>query len=148
MTIRPATSADFPELLAIQIASIKSLSRTYQPDEISGWIDYIQAEGADRYARHKSAVAEDDSGQIQAFVSWSIEETVGKVDCLFTLPAQQSQGIGKHLLQHAEHELNTQKVRIRTTLGARKFYERHGYSFVEFTTARAGFAIAVVEKSR
>src|SRR5215217_2424673 len=145
--IRPATEADFPQLLAVQVASIQSLSQTYRAEEIEAWVHYIEREGPNRYAHLKSAVAESSSGSIQAFVSWSSKEDQGKIDFLFTLPEYQSQAIGSKLLAHAENKLQVKTIQVRATLNARKFYENRGYSFIELTTSRAGFAIALVEKN-
>ncbi|HEX8762550.1 MAG TPA: GNAT family N-acetyltransferase [Candidatus Saccharimonadales bacterium] len=148
--IRPAAPKEFPALLDVQIACIRDLTTTYTQEEINSWVGYLEKEGAGRYAAFNNHVFVDETDHIAGFVSWSEkpQERTAAIECLYTLKEQQGKGIGKLLLQTAEASLpESTAVYVRSTLNARPFYEKQGYHYIENTTSRAGFKVALLEKN-
>lgn len=149
--IRLATSEEFPNLLDIQIACIRDLTETYSPEEIASWVGYLEREGGERYEVYENHVYTDDDNRIAGFVSWSQNESenTAAIECLYTLREYRGQGIGKLLLAEAERAIpQSATIAVRSTLNARSFYEQQGYQYTEDATSRAGFKIALLEKTR
>lgn len=145
--LREATSSkDFEQLLDIQLSSIAGLAETYSAEELQAWIGYIKIETAHRYAKFKNLGYVDKNNNFVAFVSWTEQENSANIECLYTQAPYRGQQIGKFLLQEAEANLHNKRIHIRSTLNAKSFYERNGYSFTNFDVSRAGFRIALLEK--
>lgn len=150
-TLRPAVPEDFPALLALQIACIHSLEgkSTYKHQELSDWVSYLEREGSDRYGRFINRVIVDDQEDIKAFVSWSEDrlQHTAAIECLYANEADRGQGFGTVLLQTAEVSVVPgTTIGVRSTVNARSFYERQGYSYIGDAKSRAGFTIALLEK--
>jgi GNAT superfamily N-acetyltransferase len=65
----------------------------------------------------------------------SVAQGIGWIDQMYVLPGHTGQGLGGALLAFA-HDLLPRPVRLYTfqqNLGARRFYERHGYRPIAFT---------------
>lgn len=74
--------------------------------------------------------------RIVGVLSTSITDGVGWVDQLYLSPGYTGQGLGSSLLRHA-HSLLPRPIRLYTfqaNAGARRFYERHGYQPIAFTS--------------
>ena len=148
--IRPVAPEEFPRLLEIQINCIHDLTETYSTEEINSWVGYLEHQGAERYASFENRVFIDEDERIASFVSWSQNESenTAAIECLYTLKEYRGKGIGKLLLAEAEREIpRSAPIAVRSTLNARSFYEQQGYHYVQDATSRAGFKIALLEKT-
>jgi GNAT superfamily N-acetyltransferase len=75
---------------------------------------------------------------IAGVVATSLEEEVTWIDQMWVLSTEVGQGIGSMLLAHVLR-LAAAKVRLYTfqeNTGARRFYERYGFTAVKFTDGR------------
>jgi GNAT superfamily N-acetyltransferase len=80
-----------------------------------------------------------EDGRIVAFLATSERESTSWVDHLYVLPGWQGRGLGGMLLATAHTSLRT-PIRLYTfqaNVGARRFYERHGYRAVQFSDGAA-----------
>lgn len=148
--ISPASTKELPQLLDIQISCIRDLTETYKPEEINSWIGYLERQGADRYEEYENYVYTDDYNRIAGFVSWSQNESenTASIECLYALKDYRGQGIGRLLLAEAERAISRNTtIAVRSTLNARSFYEQQGYRYIQDATSRAGFKIALLEKT-
>ncbi len=144
MDIRPAVSADIPQLLAL-------IHRYWQFEGITGFnaprIELVlQQLLAGPAAPGSVWVAEADAalqGYLVVVLVLSVEHQglMGEIDELFVLPEARSQGVGSELLAAAEAALARRGcVRLQLQLGgdnepARVFYQRRGFR------RRAGFEL-------
>jgi GNAT superfamily N-acetyltransferase len=74
-------------------------------------------------------------GRVVAVLAVSEDEDAGWIDQLYVRPGFVNQGIGSALLQLA-HESIKRPIRLLTfqqNVGARRFYERHGYQAITFS---------------
>ncbi len=74
--------------------------------------------------------------RIVGVLSTSISDGVGWVDQLYLSPGFTGHGLGSCMLRHAHSSL-PRPIRLYTfqaNHGARRFYERHGYQPIAFTT--------------
>lgn len=148
--IKPATPEEFPQLLDIQVNCIRDLTETYATEEINSWVGYLEHQGSDRYEAYENRVYTEDDNHIAGFVSWSQNESenTAAIECLYTLREYRGQGIGKLLLAEAERAIpQSATIAVRSTLNARSFYEQRGYRYIQAATSRAGFKIALLEKT-
>lgn len=78
-------------------------------------------------------------GKVVAVMATEQSESTSWVTQMAVDPALVGQGIGSLLLAHAMRTLG-QPIRLYTfqaNVGARRFYERHGFTAIEFTDGRA-----------
>jgi GNAT superfamily N-acetyltransferase len=78
-------------------------------------------------------------GQVVAVMATSNAEELSWVTQMAVDPALVGQGIGSLLLAHAMRNLSP-PIRLYTfqaNVGARRFYERHGFVAIEFTDGQA-----------
>lgn len=145
--IRPATPEDFPAMLDLQVACINDLEE-YTPQEREIWTDYLRQATPERYGNFESTLITDASG-IAGFVSWirSYVDMPSTIECLYVRKDQRGRSLGQFLLAEAEMRLPMDAdISVRSTLGARSFYEAQGYEYVDDAKSRAGFAIVLLEK--
>jgi GNAT superfamily N-acetyltransferase len=77
--------------------------------------------------------------KVVAVLATSEQDKCSWIEQLYVLPGYTSRGLGTRLLQHA-HQTLRPPIRLYTfqaNLGARRFYERHGYRALEFTDGSA-----------
>jgi GNAT superfamily N-acetyltransferase len=132
IVIRVATAADADAVTDVYLASRKRLL-SYAPlahsdEDVRRWIgEFLIPRGGVWVA-----VAD---GVVVGMMALSQDGSYGWVDQLYLRPESVGQGIGSGLLRLAKTQLS-QPIRLYTfqaNLGARRFYERHGFQAVEFT---------------
>ena len=75
------------------------------------------------------------SDEVIGVLATSEAEGIGWIDQLYVLPSFVGQGIGAQLLKHGLASL-ARPVRLYTfqaNVGARRFYDKHGFKAIEFT---------------
>ncbi|MBL8289014.1 MAG: GNAT family N-acetyltransferase [Rubrivivax sp.] len=79
------------------------------------------------------------AAKLVAVLATSEQEKCSWIDQLYVLTGYTSRGLGTRLLQHAHQTLRPpiRPYTFQANLGARRFYERHGYHAVEFTDGSA-----------
>jgi ribosomal protein S18 acetylase RimI-like enzyme len=128
VTIRMATDEDAPAIADVFIAARKPML-AYKPDlhgeeDIRNWIATAMLPEHDVWL----AVASD---EIVAFAALR-DDLLGH---LYVQPAAQNRGIGTALVDHAK-ALRPHGLRLwvfQQNVGARRFYERHGFRVLELT---------------
>ncbi len=124
--IRPGSTADAAEIAEVFLAARAGM--TYLPDlhtdaETRAWIAQVMI------PEHEVWVAAVND-KVLGFVALT-EEWLGH---LYVSPAEQGRGIGSELLSKAKRQC-PEGLRLyvfQSNAGARRFYERHGFSAVEF----------------
>lgn len=148
--LKDVAPSQYSELLDVQLESIRGLDHIYSQEEIDIWVGYLERATSKRFAEFQNKAWVSGQGNIEGFVSWTEDQSLGTaaVECLYVRRALRGQNIGSLLLREAEGSLafNTQ-ITVRSTLNARAFYEKNGYTFKERGTSRAGFGIAILEKT-
>ena len=131
-TLRHATAADAPRVASLLIAT-RSEFMPYAPsvhpdEELREWVaSQLLPSGGVVVAESKGSVVAAMHTEHADGVSWLTQMAVD--------PALVGKGIGSLLLAHALRTLSL-PIRLYTfqaNAGARKFYERHGFSAIEFT---------------
>ena len=124
--IRPGSTADAAEIAEVFLGARAGM--TYLPDlhtdeETRAWIAHVMI------PEHEVWVAAADD-KVLGFAALT-EEWLGH---LYISPAEQGRGIGSELLGKAKQQ-RPDGLRLyvfQANAGARRFYERHGFSAVEF----------------
>ena len=130
--LRPALVDDADAIATVLIESRLAFQpfapSAHPPHAVRTWVrDHLLASGG--------VVVWDEGGQVVGVVATSVEDLKCWIDQLFVLPGWTGQGIGSKLLAHAHRQL-PQPIHLYTfqqNLGARRFYERHGYQAITFT---------------
>ena len=134
--LRPATSADAPQVATLLIETRRAFM-PYAPSahsepELREWVaSALVPSGGVTIAEVDRRVVGVMATAHSGHVSWVNQMAVD--------PAQVNQGIGTLLLAHAMRTL-ARPIRLYTfqaNVGARRFYERHGFVAVEFTDGQA-----------
>ncbi len=101
------------------------------------------AEMTDEIPREQGAVAEID-GELVGFVTWVIHEGIGRIGWIAVSGDHHRRGIGRRLVEHAEHDLRAAGIRDLEvdTLGESVEYEpydrtRAFYRSVGFTDLKS-----------
>ncbi|MEY2686137.1 MAG: hypothetical protein RL375_335 [Pseudomonadota bacterium] len=136
ITMRPASAADAPRVASLLIET-RAAFMPYAPsvhtdEEVHVWV------ATHLLAACGVTVVEVDARVVAVLAS----ERVGTVSWIVQMavdPALAGRGIGSVLIEHA---LDTLCVPIRlytfqANIGARRFYERHGFQPVEFTDGQS-----------
>lgn len=122
-------STDFPGVIEIYTASIRSLAASYySPTEIVAWapVPPDVARWQERLS-HLHTIVADSDGVLAGFASYTLD---GYLDFLFTHPTFARRGVATGLYQRVELALCTATVPMVTThasLAARPFFDRHGF---------------------
>jgi GNAT superfamily N-acetyltransferase len=133
--LRPATAEDALRVASLLIetrAAFMPYAPSAHPDaEVRKWVaGYLVPSGGVTVAEIQGEVAGAMAAE-RKDVSWITQMAVD--------PALVGRGIGSLLLAHAVRTLAL-PIRLYTfqaNLGARRFYERHGFVAIEFTDGRA-----------
>ena len=135
VTVRPATRADIPPLLAL-------VRRYWDYEQISGFdalrVELLLQQLLAEPRLGAACVAEADghlNGYLIAVTVLSLEHggLMAEIDELFVLPAARGNGVGTRLLEVAEATLAAQgcgRLQLQLAVGnaaARDFYEHRGY---------------------
>jgi ribosomal protein S18 acetylase RimI-like enzyme len=136
VALRPAKLLDASAVADVYLASRKAFL-TFAPlvhseEETRQWISDVVIPAG----RVTVAVA---GGSISGMMALSRREGIGWVDHLYVHPAAAGQGIGTRLLEQALQELQP-PVRLyvfQANVRARRFYERHGFTAIDFSDGGA-----------
>ena len=128
---REAISADIPHIIHIGLTSRKTFL-PYAPlahtdEEIAEWVENHLFVVADIY------VAEMDE-KVVGFMALLTHNGMNWIDQLYMLPEAVGKGIGAQFVAMAKEKLEA-PIRLYTfqeNVGARRFYERHGFKPIEF----------------
>jgi GNAT superfamily N-acetyltransferase len=130
--IRVATAADAEAVTEVYLASRRRLlpyaPLAHSDEEIRRWIGEVLIPPGNVYAAA-------DDGVIVGMIALSQGEDYGWIDQFYLHPEAVGQGIGSLLLELAKRQLSP-PIRLYTfqaNLGARRFYELHGFRAIEFT---------------
>ena len=133
--LRGATSADACAIVTILIESRRAYlpfaPMAHPPEDVRRWVaeELLPSGGV--------TVAELD-GLIVGVLATSTDHAGSWIDQLYLRPGYPGRGIGTLLLDHAHASL-PRPVRLYTfqeNLGARRFYERHGYVAIAWSDGR------------
>jgi GNAT superfamily N-acetyltransferase len=129
---RPATVADAGAVSEVYLLSRKELvpwaPLVHSDSEVRRWI-------RDRLIPAGRVTVAIENGDVVGMMALSEDETIGWIDQLYLHPCAVGHGIGTRLLERAKTELGS-PIRLYTfqaNLGARWFYERHGFRAIAFS---------------
>ena len=112
----------------IWLASFKAtygFPPAHADDEVRAWVRDILLPETETW------IAEEDPGVANGFIS------IGKrsVEQLYVSPGRTGRGLGSSLVRHAQarHPAGLELWTFQVNVGARRFYERHGFRAVELT---------------
>lgn len=132
VTIREAHAADSDGVAGVHLCSRKEFlpyaPLVHSDDEVREWIARIQIPGG------RVWVAEDGE-EIVGMMILSEEGEIGWIDHLYLAPGFVGKRIGSDFVGIAKAELG-KVIRLYTfqeNLGARRFYERHGFQAIAFS---------------
>lgn len=135
ISLRKATLADAKAVANVYVASRKEFiafaALAHSDESIYQWI-YTTL-----IPTNQVIVAEE-NGVIVGMMALSKEEGIGWIDQLYLSPGSVGKGIGTLLVTTAKSILGS-PIRLRTfqqNIGARKFYERHGFQEIECSDGR------------
>jgi GNAT superfamily N-acetyltransferase len=143
--VRVALPADHFEMRVLQIDCARGLAGVhYSLEEMERWIARIESTPQPKYGEYNSLVHVD-AGKITAFIAWSNTSDAGHINYLYTDNVNRRRGIASSLLHLAEENLANKHVTLDSTINAWPFYEKRGYTFVEYPPDRL-FKVATLEK--
>jgi GNAT superfamily N-acetyltransferase len=130
--LRPAASDDALEVVEVLIQSraeyLPFVPSAHPPDDVRAWV------ASHLIPTHAVTVAEH-QGEVVGVLATSRCEGTSWIDQLYVRPGWAGKGVGTTLLEHAHRQL-ARPIRLysfQANLGARRFYERHGYVAIDFT---------------
>ncbi|WP_218929516.1 GNAT family N-acetyltransferase [Piscinibacter gummiphilus] len=134
--LRPATDADAPAVADVLIATRRAFMpyapMAHDPADVRRWVrEVLVPSGGVTVACVAEAVA--------GVLATSESDGSAWVDQLYVAPGFTGRGIGATLLGHAMVSCR-RPLRLhcfQANLGARRFYERHGFRAVAFTDGQA-----------
>ena len=136
IALRSATDSDASEVVEVLVASraafIPYAPMAHSPSEVRQWVRHTLIPGG-------GVTVACVSGAVIGVLAASESEGVAWIDQLYVSPGFVGKGVGSLLLAHALATL-ARPVRLYTfqaNAGARRFYERHGFSAIEFTDGSA-----------
>ena len=125
--LRRATAADAPSVAEIHIAAFRatySFDPAHPDDDVRDWVrDHLLPSTETWVAEWDGAVV----GYLSLGDGW--------VEHLYVAPGHTGAGIGSHLMTLAKRRRpdGLQLWTFQVNAGARRFYERHGFTAVELT---------------
>jgi GNAT superfamily N-acetyltransferase len=135
-TVRAATASDAPRVASLLIDT-RSKFMPYAPsahpdEELRAWVaSHLVPTGGVEVAEVEGRIVATMATETDGKTSWVTQMAVD--------PSLVAQGLGSLLLAHAMQTL-APPIRLYTfqaNLGARRFYERHGFVAIEFTDGQA-----------
>lgn len=133
LVLREASSDDAPAVAEVLIASRREFMpyapMVHRPPEVLTWVEgsLIPARGVTVACVPETVVG--------CLVTSQDDEGIGWIDQLYVLPGFVGRGVGSLLLKHGLAGL-ARPVRLYTfqaNVGARRFYERHGFRAIAFS---------------
>ena len=132
MTIRPATSTDINVLSELMIHSIRETNfKDYSAEDLELTYQNFTPAKVEEKMQVRDMFVYEREGNIIGTIS--LEGDV--LHSLFVMPSLQGEGLGKLLVQHVLSLAKTRGleiVRLSSSITAKPFYERLGFSVVEF----------------
>lgn len=130
--LRAAEASDASAVAAVLLESRRAFlpfaPSAHPPEEVQDWVRTMLLPAG------RVVVCEIDS-QIVGVLVTSENENVAWIEQLYLLPGFTGQGLGSKLLAHA-HAILPRPIHLYTfqqNVGARRFYERHGYKAIRFS---------------
>ena len=130
--LRSATSEDASAVAGVLIQSraehLQFAPSAHSPDDLRTWV-------ADRFIPTTDVIVAEHEGQVIGVLATSYIQGTSWIDQMYVQPGWTGVGVGKQLLDHA-HQRLPRPIRLYTfqaNVGARRFYERHGYQAIELT---------------
>lgn len=145
----PATSADAPEILALQRLAYQSEARLYGDWSIPPLTQSLE-ELRDEFSRLTILKAVDENGTVIGSVRGEWDNATCRIGRLIVHPERQRQGLGTALLAAIEACFPL-AARFALFTGARsegnlRLYQRAGYQPVESREAKPGLTLVFLEK--
>lgn len=135
-TIRPARAEDAADVAALFLAARKACMPyaplAHEDDDVRHWVRDVLVPTA-------GVSVLSDGEQVLGFVASSLQNGEAWIDQLYVQPHLLRRGTGSRLLQHALQQL-PRPVHLycfQANVGARTFYERHGFQAVAFSDGAA-----------
>jgi GNAT superfamily N-acetyltransferase len=132
LLLRPATSADEAAIAEVLIQSraeyLPFAPSSHPPDEVLAYV-------AKRLVPSGGVCVAEQQRTVIGVVVTSRADGISWIDQMYVRPGWVGQGVGSQMLGRV-HRLLPRPIRLYTfqaNIGARRFYERHGYTAVEFT---------------
>ncbi|MGE5864054.1 MAG: N-acetyltransferase family protein [Rhizobacter sp.] len=133
LTLRAATANDAAEVADVILQSrgrfLRYAPMAHSPPEVRAWVrdGLIPSDGV--------VVACGVAGEVVGVLATSRADGVAWIDQLYVMPSHVGRGIGSSLMRQALQTCG-RPVRLHTfqaNIGARRFYERHGFIARSFT---------------
>lgn len=123
LTLRPATTADFPALVALWERSVRA-THDFLPPAV---IEELRPLILEQYLPALAVQVAEQQGVPLGFVSVGGD----RVEMLFIEPAARGQGIGRLLLEHALHHQQARAVDVNEqNCQALAFYQHLGFEVI------------------
>ena len=128
--LRNATLTDVDAIANVYLTSRKELVAfaplVHNDESIHQWIREVLL------PTHQVMVAEE-NGTIIGMMALSKEEGIGRIKQLYLLPTAVGHGVGTLMIIAAKSILGSpiQLYTFQENMGARRFYERHGFQVIE-----------------
>lgn len=135
VVIRPATADDAEQVATVWLraweSALASVRRAHPDDEVRGWVRDILLPGDRTWVAESAGDARAHAGAVVGLLTTHDDW----VHQLYVDPSAQGRGIGSALLAvaGARHPNRLELWTFQVNAGARRFYERHGFTAVEFT---------------
>lgn len=131
LLLRKATSLDANDIAKVYLASRKELVSfaplVHTDESIYQWVNEV-------LLPNEQVIVAEESGIIIGMMSLIKDKDVGHIRQLYITPAAVGRGIGTLMLNLAKSLLNSpiQLYTFEKNIGARRFYERHGFQATGF----------------
>ncbi len=130
-------------------------SRNYSEDEINSLVEYFSPETIIENSRSQCifvAIQDDEVVGTASLVNFgSVESPNYYAVSVFVLPELHGQGIGTQLMEAVElkaRELGAEKITLRASITAKKFYQKLGYRFKDGVEELNDHRLYIMEKGR
>ena len=134
--LRSAIHSDADDIATVLIQSRRRFlpfaPSAHPEDDVRHWV-------ATRLIPNARVTVWQEDQSVVAVLATSEDDPYSWINQLYVLPGFEGQRLGSRLLTYAHLHL-TRPIRLFTfqqNLGARRFYERHGYKAIEFTDGRS-----------
>ena len=130
--LRKATVADANAIADVYLASRKEFvffaPLVHTDESIHQWVREVLLPS-------EQVIVAEENGVIIGMMSLISDEGMGRIRQLYILPAAVGHGIGTLLVKMAKSVLGPpiQLYTFQENIGARRFYERHGFQAIEFS---------------
>lgn len=132
MIIRPIQDADYEEVAALRRETIQKINaRDYEESIIRGWAEKRSPAYFRETAKEFKRWVADENGQV---IGFSEHGDACEVTRMYVHKDHLRKGVGSKLLKTAESSLiekGCRSIMIESTITARGFYEKHGYTMIE-----------------